>query len=153
MSRDASGERYRLLEPVREFAAEVPGHEQTVESARANFLSWLIVHTQPPDPVTGEWLDLIETEIDNIRGGLMLASRESARALCEVSLNVTSYWHVRGPLAEGAHGSKRVSSNATVRGFISGPASTGHMVSSPPGWVTTKRLLAATRKHLGSRAT
>lgn len=101
VSRDASGTRYRLLEPIREFAAQTPGDETELIDARARFLEWVVSHTQPPDPSTVEWLDLIEADLDNVRGGLNIASQSNLRALCELALNITPYWFVRGPIAEG----------------------------------------------------
>jgi non-specific serine/threonine protein kinase len=95
-------DRFSMLETIREFALEQL--RQSIEAGDAsvwnNFLSWLIAQTRPPDPVAKEWLDLIESEIDNVRSGLTLASHENARALCEIAINLTPYWHVRGPLAE-----------------------------------------------------
>ena len=52
--------------------------------------------------MTAEWLDKVEADIHNIRAGLTIASREDARALCEIVINLTEYWHLRGPLTEGA---------------------------------------------------
>ena len=101
ITRDTVANRYRLLAPIREFAAEVPELEDALYAARTHFLTWLIAQTEPPDPVSQGWLDALEAEIDNLRGGLTLASREDARALCEIAVNLTSYWHVRGPLSEG----------------------------------------------------
>jgi predicted ATPase/class 3 adenylate cyclase len=101
ISRNPAGNRYRLLGPVREFAEEVADLKETLKVARDRFLSWLIVQTHPTEPVSQEWLDLVESEMDNLRGGMTLASRENSRALCEIVVNLPSYWHVRGPLAEG----------------------------------------------------
>lgn len=101
ISRDAAANRYRLLEPVRQFAGEVARLEDALHVAEDRFLTWLVAQTQPPDPPPQEWLDLIESELDNIRGGLSVASRKSAPALCEIVVNLTSYWWVRGPMAEG----------------------------------------------------
>jgi predicted ATPase/class 3 adenylate cyclase len=99
----ARADRFSMLETIREFALEQL--TQSIETGDTtvwnNFLSWLIAQTMPPDPVAKEWLDLIESEIDNVRSGLTLASNENARALCEIALNLTPYWQVRGPLAEG----------------------------------------------------
>jgi predicted ATPase/class 3 adenylate cyclase len=101
ISRDAAAKRYRLLGPVREFAEEVADLKETLTVARDRFLTWLIEQTHPTEPVSQEWLDLVESEMDNVRGGMALASGEDARALCEIVINLPLYWHVRGPLAEG----------------------------------------------------
>lgn len=102
ISREPSKTRYRLLEPVRQFAATVPGSADLIDEARKRLLGWLVEITDRPDPETTEWLDLVESELDNVRAGLE-ASGVDCLKFCQLVVNVGRFWNVRGPLAEGIH--------------------------------------------------
>jgi tetratricopeptide (TPR) repeat protein len=97
----ARPDRFSMLETIREFALEQLELEAGDTIVRENLLNWLVEQTKPTELVTKEWLELIGSEIDNIRAGLEIAAQQNSRALCEIAVNVTPYWHLRGPLAEG----------------------------------------------------
>jgi predicted ATPase/DNA-binding SARP family transcriptional activator/DNA-binding CsgD family transcriptional regulator len=98
------GARYRLLEPVRQYAGEklaASGDAEVVRSRHAEFFLALAEEAEPQlkGPRQVEWLDRLETEHDNLRAALSWAlGRElgarMAGALC-------LFWYTRGYLSEG----------------------------------------------------
>jgi predicted ATPase/DNA-binding SARP family transcriptional activator/DNA-binding CsgD family transcriptional regulator/Flp pilus assembly protein TadD len=100
------GARYRLLEPVRQYAREKledGGEAEAVGRRHAEFFLALAeeAELELSRPRQAEWLDRLETEHDNLRAALTWALElevdlgpRMAGALCR-------FWHTRGYLSEG----------------------------------------------------
>jgi DNA-binding CsgD family transcriptional regulator/Tfp pilus assembly protein PilF len=114
-----TGARYRLLEPVRQYAREklrVSGEVEAIGLRHAEFFLDLAEEAEPElsKSQQAKWLDRLETEHDNLRAALSWTlGRESdsgfrmAGALCR-------FWHTRGYLSEGRRYLEAVASSAAV---------------------------------------
>jgi predicted ATPase/DNA-binding SARP family transcriptional activator/DNA-binding CsgD family transcriptional regulator len=133
------GARYRLLEPIGQYAREkLEANEQAeaLRSQHAWFFFALAVEAEPElkGPRQTEWLDRLETEHDNLRAALSWAlGRESdlgprmAGALC-------LFWYTRGYLSEGTTYLEAVASSDTVPATVRARALTGlGWIAEPQG--------------------
>ncbi len=104
LSRDG---RHRLLEPVRQYALERLGHSGEQEGVRRRHANWCVELAEAAEPeLTGRdqawWMDLLETEHDNLRAALgwFFGAGET-----ELTLRLASalwmFWHTHGYLSEG----------------------------------------------------
>ncbi|HEX7170917.1 MAG TPA: BTAD domain-containing putative transcriptional regulator, partial [Rubrobacter sp.] len=118
------GARYRLLEPVRQYAREklvVSGEAEAVGSRHAAFFLALAEEAEPElqGPRQVEWLDRLETEHDNLRAALSWALGRAMDLGPRMAGALRLFWYTRGYLSEGrtyleaAAGSDTVA--ATVR--------------------------------------
>ncbi len=99
--------RYRLLEPLRQFAHE---HlvEMTMEArAEQQLCNWCAALAAEATanlfgPEQGPWLDRLETEHDNLRAALTWSlSHGGASIAGQIAANIWLFWQMRGYLAEG----------------------------------------------------
>jgi predicted ATPase/DNA-binding CsgD family transcriptional regulator len=99
--------RYRLLEPVRQFAfgkLEESGEVEEVKHAHAEYFLALAEQAEPEvvGPREAEWLERLEEELDNFRAALSWAR---ARGEAEVSLRLAgalmAFWFWEGHYGEG----------------------------------------------------
>jgi predicted ATPase/DNA-binding CsgD family transcriptional regulator len=106
---DEGGVRYRLLEPVRQYALqrlEESGEAEAAKRAHTRYFLALAEEAEPelrgPQQVT--WLERLETEHDNMRAALSWALE---RAEAELALRLGGalgwFWHMRGHSIEGRH--------------------------------------------------
>ena len=104
---DGAKTRYGMLEPVRQYALERLRESDEEEQARtrhAVFFLALAERAEPelwkPDQV--EWLDLLETEHDNLRAALSwTVERGHDEVGLRLSVALRRFWSVRGYLEEG----------------------------------------------------
>jgi tetratricopeptide (TPR) repeat protein len=105
---DDSGPRFRLLEPIRDYALELlerSGDDQGLRQAHAAYYLALAEEAEPkligPDQ-TG-WFSQLEQEHDNLRQALdwMLRCADTASAL-RLAGAVWRFWMTRGHLGEGS---------------------------------------------------
>ena len=105
---DAEPTRYRLLEPVRQYAAEqlAKASEQAVVQDRR--LAWYMGLAEEAEPLLkgpeqGIWLDRLEAEHDNLRAALAWSLTEDHVATQGPRLAgaLSRFWYVRGYLSEG----------------------------------------------------
>ncbi|MBI2780334.1 MAG: tetratricopeptide repeat protein [Chloroflexi bacterium] len=108
IAEDGPGEtRYRLLETVRQYAAQRldTGGERT--EVRTRHADWCLELAEAAAPeLTGErqnsWFTRLEAEQDNLRAGAaFLAEIESWDKHLRLGVALTRFWYVRGHLAEG----------------------------------------------------
>jgi predicted ATPase/DNA-binding SARP family transcriptional activator/DNA-binding CsgD family transcriptional regulator len=102
--------RYRLLEPIRQYATEklaAVGEEPYVRAAHA---AWCVALAEQAEPhfsgTTPEeqqrWLHLLDPEVDNLRAALSwCVARDEADLGLRLAAASRHYWHRRNSLAEG----------------------------------------------------
>ena len=110
------GARYRLLEPVRQYASEKlveSGEEDDVRRRHARFFLALAEEAEPGlrGPRQVEWLDRLEQEHDNLRAALAWSLEEDLGPRMAGALSL--FWYTRGYLSEG-----RSYLEAVVRGRL-----------------------------------
>ncbi len=92
--------RYGMLESVHQFAREQLTQAGEQEELSRRHLDWLVYYAAQADldgPDQGAWLDLLETDVENIRAGLEwgLAQPGSELALA-LAGSLAPFWMVRG---------------------------------------------------------
>jgi predicted ATPase/DNA-binding SARP family transcriptional activator len=97
--------RYRLLEPLREFAAEKL-EEMVAEDARRRHRDWYLHLTERAGPLSQDqvaWLDQIEAEHDNFRAALDFCKSDpdGAEAGLQLARQLVDFWDTRGYQREG----------------------------------------------------
>lgn len=111
--------RYRMLEPIREYAAEklAAGNDRgkTIQA----FVQWLIGLASQREAKfsageLGDWLDTMDEERDNVRAALSVCLAEEAFLPLGLQLATKSYgwWKVRGPRAEGQRWLEEIASRS-----------------------------------------
>jgi predicted ATPase/DNA-binding CsgD family transcriptional regulator len=104
---DPGGARYRLLEPVRQYALDKLEESDEAEEARRRH-AWFFLglaeetETEMRGPEQAAWLDRLEAEHDNLRGALSWALE---RGEPELGLHLAEafwwFWESRGYFVEG----------------------------------------------------
>ena len=102
-----SGRRYRLLEPVRQYAHRLLrecGDEPGVRSRHATCYAALAERAAPllrgPEQIA--WLDRLEAERDNVRAALeWITAHGKIDDGLRLTVAMTPYWEARGYLSEG----------------------------------------------------
>jgi len=107
---EATGEggvRYRLLEPIRQYAREKLEGSEEGEVVRRRHALWFLALAEEAEPELrsehqGLWLERLETEYDNMRAalGCFLEQEETEPAL-RLCGALGDFWHMRGYLSEG----------------------------------------------------
>ena len=104
---DPGGARYRLLEPVRQYALDKLEESDEVEEARRRHAEFFLAlaeetETEMKGPEQATWLDRLEAENDNLRGALSWALE---RGEPELGLHLAEafwwFWEARGYFDEG----------------------------------------------------
>jgi len=99
--------RYRMLETLRHYAAGTLTESGEHDQARERLLEWAISLAEVAEPNLegrdqARWLDLLETEHDNLRAALTwgMGLDDVGGALC-LAAALWRFWEVRGYLTEG----------------------------------------------------
>src|SRR5215216_6692774 len=106
--------RYRLLEPVRQYAREKLeecGEAEEVRRRHASFFLTLAEEAEPRlrGPEDLEWLERLEVEHDNIRAALAWTlEREEAELAMRLAGALWTFWEARGYYGEGLAWLRRV---------------------------------------------
>jgi tetratricopeptide (TPR) repeat protein len=102
------GSRLWLLETIHEYAAELLATDPAaVHRTRARLADWCLALASEAEPHLSqdrqtEWLELLETEHDNLRAALdHLESSGAAERQLALAVSLSRFWYVRGYLAEG----------------------------------------------------
>jgi predicted ATPase/DNA-binding SARP family transcriptional activator/DNA-binding CsgD family transcriptional regulator len=100
------GARYRLLEPVRQYAQEklrVSGEAEAVGRRHTEFFLTLAeeAELELSRPRQAEWIDRLETEHDNLRAALSWALEREVDLGPRMAGALCRFWHTRGYLSEG----------------------------------------------------
>ena len=98
--------RYRLLETIREYAAERLEEAGDEVSLRRAHVAWFLELAERAAPeLTGEnqasWFAILEAEHDNLRSALAyLGDSEEPELRLRLTIALTRFWYVRGYLTE-----------------------------------------------------
>jgi tetratricopeptide (TPR) repeat protein len=103
----AGGRRYRLLEPVRQYAAQAllaGGEDPSARTCHAAYYTALAERAAPllhgPEQVM--WLDRLEAEQDNLRAALTwIVAHGDLDEQLRLVVALAPYWDTRGYLSEG----------------------------------------------------
>ena len=100
------GARFRLLEPVRQYAWEKlssSGEGEAVWRRHAEFFLALAEEAKPEleGPRQVEWLDRLQTEHDNLRAALSWSLERGIDLGPRIAGALSLFWYTRGYLSEG----------------------------------------------------
>ena len=105
---EQGGVRYRLLEPIRQYALEKLEQSKSDDVKRAHAEHFLALVEAEPEligPREAEWLERLEVDHDNIRAALSWTSEQRE---AEVGLRLAgalmSFWFWEGHCRRGAGG-------------------------------------------------
>jgi predicted ATPase/DNA-binding CsgD family transcriptional regulator len=104
---DPGGARYRLLEPVRQYALDKLEESDEVEEARRRHAEFFLAlaeetETEMKGPEQAPWLDRLEAEHDNLRGALSWALERGEPELgLHLAVAFWWFWEARGYFGEG----------------------------------------------------
>ena len=116
--------RYRLLEPVRQYAWErlaTSGEEAMLRSHHAAHYLALAERVEPllAGPEQGAWLDYLDREYDNLRAALEWATTQGGADLAlRLGGALWRFWSIRGPSGEGRDWLARVLARAGPTGDL-----------------------------------
>jgi tetratricopeptide (TPR) repeat protein len=105
--RTSRGRRYRLLEPVRQYAALALVRDGESERARTRHAAYYAALAQQAAPLLRgpeqvAWLDRLDLERDNLRSALAwTVEHGTVDAGRQLAISLTGYWSARGHLGEG----------------------------------------------------
>ncbi len=105
--------RYRMLETIRQYAAERLSDAGEVDGAHARHLAWCLQLAERAEPElvrhrADVWLRRLELEDANLRAALEWAAANDVGAALRLAAALTFFWFMRGRLAEGAAAFARV---------------------------------------------
>jgi predicted ATPase len=100
------GTRYRMLEPIRQYALgrlQGGGEEEPVRERHAAYYSSLAERAEQEleGPRQAEWLDRLERENANLRTALLWTTGRTGEAGLRLAVALRRFWSVRGHLEEG----------------------------------------------------
>jgi predicted ATPase/DNA-binding SARP family transcriptional activator len=97
--------RYRLLEVIRDYAAERLGSDLEPRSRHAEHFAGLVATAEPE--LSGadqmDWLERLDVEHDNLRVALdwLAAGEDTSAAELRLAAGLGRFWYVRGHIGEG----------------------------------------------------
>jgi predicted ATPase len=100
----AEGERLRLLDTVRQYAAERLEAAAERDTVGLRHLEWCLALADEHDPLSAgprRSLQALESEHDNLRAGLAWALRRDPQAALRLATRLWRFWLDRGFFAEG----------------------------------------------------
>jgi predicted ATPase/DNA-binding SARP family transcriptional activator len=100
----ADGERFRLLDTVRQYAAERLEAAAERDTVGLRHLDWCLALAEQHDPLAAgprRSLQALESEHDNLRAGLAWALRRDPQAALRLATRLWRFWLDRGYFAEG----------------------------------------------------
>jgi predicted ATPase/DNA-binding CsgD family transcriptional regulator len=104
---DPGGARYRLLEPVRQYALDKLEESDEADEARRRHAEFFLAlaeetETEMKGPEQAMWLDRLEAENDNLRGALSWALERGEPELgLHLAVAFWWFWEARGYFGEG----------------------------------------------------
>jgi predicted ATPase/class 3 adenylate cyclase len=161
----ADSARYRLLETVRQYAAEKLTQSGGAEQVRRRHRDWflgLAEETEPQlfGPGQVRWMGRLEVEHDNLRSALAWceADAEGAEAGLRLAGALSEFWSVRGYYREGREHLERVLGREDAQARTAARAKAlqgaGTLANGMDDWVSVRALFAESRsirEELGDR--
>jgi DNA-binding CsgD family transcriptional regulator/tetratricopeptide (TPR) repeat protein len=109
VEREAAQSRYRLLETLRQYAADKLRESRAEAAARSRHLRWCERLARAGDPgLSGpahwEWLRRLEAEVDNFRAalGFSMLEPDELEAGLRLAASLVRFWFLDGGTAEGS---------------------------------------------------
>ena len=98
--------RYRLLEPIRQYAREKLEENGEAEAALRRHAAFFLAFAEEAEPELmrerqGEWLERLETEHENLRAALSWALHREEQLGLRLGAALWWFWYARGHLTEG----------------------------------------------------
>jgi DNA-binding CsgD family transcriptional regulator/tetratricopeptide (TPR) repeat protein len=99
--------RYRMMEPVRQYAREKLEERGEAEATRQRYAAFFLTLAETAEPELAgrnqsEWLDRLEVEHSNLRAMLGWSlERDDAESGLRLASAVWLFWHTHGHLSEG----------------------------------------------------
>jgi predicted ATPase/DNA-binding SARP family transcriptional activator/DNA-binding CsgD family transcriptional regulator len=134
-----TGARYRLLEPIRQYAREIlraSGEAEAVGRRHTEFFLALAEKAEPElsRSQQAEWLDRLETEHDNLRTALSWALGREIDSGYRLAAALCRFWHTRDYLSEGRRYLEAVASSVAVPATVRAKALDGlGWIAEPQG--------------------
>jgi predicted ATPase/DNA-binding SARP family transcriptional activator len=100
----ATGQRFRLLDTIRQYAVERLDASGEHETVAVHHLEWCLALAEQHDPLSAgprRSLRTLEAEHDNLRAGLTFALRRDPQAALRLATSLWRFWLDRGYFAEG----------------------------------------------------
>jgi predicted ATPase/DNA-binding SARP family transcriptional activator len=100
----ATGQRFRLLDTIRQYAVERLDASGEHETVSVHHLEWCLALAEQHDPLSAgphRSLRTLEAEHDNLRAGLTFALRRDPQAALRLATSLWRFWLDRGYFAEG----------------------------------------------------
>ena len=107
--RAAGGElRFWMLQIVRDYAADLlsrSGEEESLRRRHAEYFHSLARDAEPKlrTPETVQWLDLLETEHNNVRAALRWSIENDPELAVGIAASISEFWTVHGHIREAEH--------------------------------------------------
>src|SRR5207248_4999406 len=103
---DGSSTRFRLLETIRQYAAEKLFDAQSADTARRRHFHYFVALMERAEPELRkanvlEWLDRLEAEHDNLRAALDWTADADPAGHARLAGSLHDFWNMRGHFAEG----------------------------------------------------
>jgi len=103
---DGSSSRFRLLETIRQYAAEKLVDSAGADAARRRHFDYFVALAERAEPELRkanvlEWLDRLEAEHDNLRAALDWAADADAQGVARLAGALHRFWDARGYFVEG----------------------------------------------------
>jgi predicted ATPase/DNA-binding XRE family transcriptional regulator/Tfp pilus assembly protein PilF len=100
------GTRYRMLETIRQYAYEKLCAMNDANITRQRHLMYFVSLAERAEPTLRSfdmetWLDMLETELDNIRSALAYGLKNDAESELRLASSLWWFWHIRGHKSEG----------------------------------------------------
>lgn len=122
---EGEGERYRMLETMREYARDRLSETGEKAQWENRHLAYFLALAEEAEPhltggEQGPWLERLETEHNNVRSALAWSSAAGGDAACGLQLAgaLWRFWHVRGYLGEGRSWLSRLLAAAPGAGAV-----------------------------------
>ena len=102
-----AAERYRMLEPIQQFAARQLADRDETAAVRTRHLNWLVDLSERAEvglwgPEQVRWLERLEAEHENIQAGLEWSHTSGHFGeMLRLTVALARFWDVRGYLTEG----------------------------------------------------
>ncbi|MBV9358707.1 MAG: tetratricopeptide repeat protein [Chloroflexi bacterium] len=107
VTHDGPRARYRLLEPVRQYAEDQLAGSDDEHVAREQHVTWFLALAERARPELAgrdqvDWLKRLDRDYDNLRAGLRwLREQEDSERQLRLAVALAPYWEARAHLSEG----------------------------------------------------